>query len=328
MDKLQETAKLDQKNKKILIELEKDARQSNKQIAKKVGVNTDLVRYRINKLQEDGVIGWFLTFVNFARIGYTDYGIYITTQKLTKEKEKEFTDYFLNHKRISYLAKLGGKCDFVIGILASDILDFQDVLSGIMDKYGNYISNRDIAIRLHLFHFSKAYLLNKKESAGQMPHFGGKVQVEKIDKLDQQILSELATNARINVVDLAQKIKTPASTITLRIKKLKERNIIEGFFTVIRCQSYNYQNYLIHASLKNLTKQNENKFYGFCKQHPNITYLIKTVGKWDYEISVEVPDQQKFQEVLTELREQFSEIILNMESVILFKDLKYNLYPF
>ena len=325
---MQEITKLDQKNKRILLELEKDSRQSNKQIAKKVGVNTDLVRYRINKLQEDGVIGWFLSFVNFAKIGFTDYGIYITTQKLTKEKEKEFTDYFLNHKRISYFAKLGGKYDFVIGVLASDILDFQEVFSSIMDKYGNYISNRDIAIRLHLFHFSKAYLLNKKEATGKMPHFGGKVQVEKIDKLDQKILSELTTNARINVVDLAKKIKTPASTITLRIKKLKERNIIEGFFTFIHCQKYGYQNYLIHASLKNLTKQNENKFYGFCKQHQNITYLIKTVGKWDYEISIEVPDQQKFQEVLTELREHFSEIIVNMESVILFKDLKYNLYPF
>lgn len=325
---MQEVAKLDKKDKKILIELEKNARQSNKQIAKKVGVNTDLVRYRINRLQEEGVIGWFLSFVNFAKIGFMDYGIYITTQKLTKEKEKEFTNYFLNHKRVSYFAKLGGKYDFVMGILARDVMDFQQTLSEIMDKYGNYISNRDIAIRIHLFHFSKSYILNKRESTGKMPYFGGKVQVEKIDKLDEKILSELATNARVNVVDLAKKIKTPASTITLRIKRLKEKKTIEGFFTFIRCQKYGYQNYLIHVSLKNLTKQNENKFYGFCKQHPNITYLIKTVGKWDYEINVEVPDQQKFQEVFTELREQFSEIIVNMESVILFKDLKYNLYPF
>jgi DNA-binding Lrp family transcriptional regulator len=325
---MQNIIKLDKKDKKILIELEKDARQSNKQIAKKVGANTDLVRYRINKLQEEGVVGWFISFVNFAKIGFMDYGIYITAQKLTKEKEKEFSNYFFNHKRVSYFAKLGGKYDFVIGILASDVMDFQQTLSEIMDKYGDYISNRDIAIRVHLFHFSKSYILDKKESIGKMPQFGGKVQVEKLDKLDQQILSELAINARINVVDLAKKIKTPASTISLRIKKLKEKNIIEGFFTFIRCQKYGYQNYLIHVSLKNLTKQNENKFYGFCKQHQNITYLIKTVGKWDYEISVEVLDQQKFQEVFTELREQFSDIIVNMESIILFQDLKYNLYPF
>ncbi|MBS3137592.1 hypothetical protein J4232_04100 [Candidatus Woesearchaeota archaeon] len=114
----------------------------------------------------------------------------------------------------------------------------------------------------------------------------------------------------------------------IRIRKLKEKNIIEGFFTFIRCQIYGYQNYFILASLKNLTKQNEKKFFSFCEQHKNIVYLIKTVGKWDYEISVEVQNQVMFQEVFTELREQFSEIIMNMKSVLVFKDLKYNLYPF
>ena len=50
------------------------------------------MRYRINELQEDGVIGWFLSFVNFSKIGFTDCGIYITTQKLTKEKDKLLRD--------------------------------------------------------------------------------------------------------------------------------------------------------------------------------------------------------------------------------------------
>jgi DNA-binding Lrp family transcriptional regulator len=91
----QQVINLDKKDKKILIELEKDARQSNKQIAKKVGVHADLVRYRINRLEQNGVIGWFLTFVNFSKIGYTDYGIYIITQKLTKEIEKELIGYLM-----------------------------------------------------------------------------------------------------------------------------------------------------------------------------------------------------------------------------------------
>lgn len=319
---------IDKKDKKILLELEDNARQSNKQIAKKVGVNFDLVRYRINKLEEKNIIVWFLTIINFSKLGYTDYGIYLTTRNLTREKEKEFINYFMKHKRVSYFAKLGGKYDFVLGLLALDILDLQSILSEILEVYGDYILNKDIAIRIHLFYFSKSYLLDKKSKKAKMPHFGGRVELEEIDRLDQKILSILATNSRINIVEISRLVKTPSSTISSRIKKLEKRGIINGFITFTRCQSYGYQNFLIHISLKNLTKNNENKLYAFCNQNPNIVYMIKTIGKWDYEISVEVQNQEKFQEVFTELRENFSDILINMESVIIFKDLKYNLYPF
>ena len=320
--------KLDAKDRRILIELESDARQSNRSIAKKVGVNPDLIRRRIHRMEKEGVIGWFLTFVNFAKLGFTDYGVYITTQKLTKKRDEGFKDYLINHDKVSYVARLGGKYDFVIGILARDILEFHQILFEIFENWGEYISSRDIAIRVQLFHFSKSYLLKKQESPRKLPSFGGNVNVEELDSLDTRILSELATHARMNVVDLAKKIKSPLSTLALRVKKLKERGIIEGFFTSIRCQSYGYQNYLILATCRTFTKQQEHTLYTFCKQHQHITYLIKTVGKWDYEISVEVPDQERFQEVLTELREQFLETLANAESLLLFRELKYTLYPF
>src|SRR3989344_5957840 len=226
--------KLDQIDKKILIELESDARKSNRQIAKQLKLNPDLVRYRISKL-EPAI--WLLTFVNIAKIGYTDYGVFFTTNS------KEVVDRIKKHQNVSYLAKLGGKYDYVMGILARDILEFQQIV-------GEFDVVKDISVRVQLFHFSKSYLLNRKKAIVKMPAFGGRITVTQIDDL-------------------------------------------------------------------------EKKLFSFCQQHQYITYLIKTIGKWDYEISIEVPDQKKLQEILSEIRENFPEA--NLNSVILFEELKYNL---
>ncbi len=318
--------KLDVRDKKILQELERNARQSNRQIAKKVSVNPDLVRYRINNLQKEGVISHFLAYVNFAKLGLTDYGIFLSTQKLAKEKETEFVAFFERHPQVSYFAKTGGRYDFIVGVLARDILHFHETLSGMLDSLGEYIANKDIAIRVMLQHFPRKYMAEGTPSESAS-HFGGPTEICDLDGVDKHILKKIATNARIENTVIARELSVPLSTVALRIKKLQERGIINGFFVVICPQSYGFQEYDLMLSCKNMAKEDENKFCSFCKRHPNMTYLIKTVGRWNYEIGIEVPDQQSYQEVLSELRNRFSEFITATDFVIIFKTIKYTLYP-
>src|SRR3989338_3690340 len=300
--------KLDIKDKKIILELEKDCRQSNHQLGRKVGLSPDVVRYRINRLEKNEIIAWHLSFVNFAKLGYTDYGLYASTQHLTIEKEKRFIDYFQSHQHVSYLAKLGGKYDFIIGILAKNILDFDQILSEIMNKVGENISTKDISTRVALYHFPKSYLVGSREQH-KLPSFGGEITTALIDETDSKILKMLSTHARMDIITLAYQIKVPASTTALRIKKLQQKKIIEGFFSFTRCQNYSFQNHIIFLNLKNHSLKDEQKICSYCQQHPNIVYLIKTVGKWDYELSVEVQDLLFLQTILSELKEQFSEIL-------------------
>ena len=56
--------KLDLKDKKILYELDRNSRQSNKQIAKKVGLSEQVVGNRIRRLQEWGIIEYFFVKTN------------------------------------------------------------------------------------------------------------------------------------------------------------------------------------------------------------------------------------------------------------------------
>ena len=52
--------KIEDKDKKILYELDRNSRQSNKQIAKKGGLSEQVVGNRIRRLQEWGIIEYFI----------------------------------------------------------------------------------------------------------------------------------------------------------------------------------------------------------------------------------------------------------------------------
>ena len=56
--------KLDLKDRKILYELDLDARQPLTQIGKKVGLSKDVVSYRMKKLQDEGIIKNYYTVID------------------------------------------------------------------------------------------------------------------------------------------------------------------------------------------------------------------------------------------------------------------------
>ena len=64
---------MDKKDLRILSELDADARQSNNQIGRKIGLSKEVVKYRIDKLTKDGVILRFHTVINYFRLGIHKY---------------------------------------------------------------------------------------------------------------------------------------------------------------------------------------------------------------------------------------------------------------
>jgi len=54
-----------------------------------------------------------------------------------------------------------------------------------------------------------------------------------LDKLDLAILSELESNARIMITELARRLGSPTSTIRDRIQKLEEEEVIRGYTIII-----------------------------------------------------------------------------------------------
>ena len=76
---------LDKLDQKLLLELYKDARQSNAQIGKTLLCSKEVIQYRLKRLEENGIITKYIPIINFSRLGYTIYRLQI---KFTTKNQK------------------------------------------------------------------------------------------------------------------------------------------------------------------------------------------------------------------------------------------------
>ncbi|GAG44618.1 unnamed protein product [marine sediment metagenome] len=134
--------KLDAKDKKILEQLQRNARQSIAEIAKKTGLPRDVVVYRIKKLEQSKVIRAHHTLLNPQKLGYPLY-VYVlfSCYNIKPEEETKFINYLKNHKQIIYVAKNSGKYDFTIGVCAKDYKEFDEIIREIRQKFIDVIKD-------------------------------------------------------------------------------------------------------------------------------------------------------------------------------------------
>ena len=71
----------------------------------------------------------------------------------------------------------------------------------------------------------------------------------------------------------------------------------------------------------------EKELYNYLKTIPNITFLVKHIGRWRIGMEIETKDEQEFQEIFVDIRGKFSDIINDFESFPLFKDHAINYFP-
>ncbi|MBU2576437.1 MAG: Lrp/AsnC family transcriptional regulator [Nanoarchaeota archaeon] len=321
--------KLDIKDRKILFQLDLDARQSDKQIAKKVRLSRDSVRYRINKLVEEGYINYFMTLINTMKLGYDWYRTFFKFQNLTIKKEEEIINYL--KKKASWITKVEGMWDINTGIFCKDIYQFRNIINEFKLKYSKYIERFEVAIVTREWNYHKDYLLNRKQKTTEPQLMGfneqEKYEIEKIDKIDYKILQVLLKNARMKTVDIARKINSTEMIVRYRIRNLIKKGIILGFKPFLNVGKLGYQYFKVHFTLQNLTQEKKRQIFSYVHLHPNTIHTTELIGGDDLETEFQVKTNEEFYKYLEEMRIRFGSIIRDYRFMQYTQEYKFTYLP-
>ena len=317
--------KLDVKNMKILAELDENARQSNSQIGKKVGLSKEVVKYRIDKMIEQGVIIRFHTVINYFKLGIMKFKLYLRLTNVSKEKIEEIAKYFCKHKKTEWVVITTGKWDIIAGFLVPNVNEFDDEVQTVLNKYSSYIQEKAVTTTLYLVHHERGFL--RKSNFSSVVYHTTKDRQEKIDVVDKEIIKILANNARMPITEIANKLKTTPRTIQYRIKQLEKKNIFLAYKVHLdpRAMSRIFCKAIIYMA--NVTQEKLKRFIDSVSAIPEAVWPQKVMGTWDFEIDCEVEDYDKFQNIILSLKEKFPNIIKNHEFCIVSKEFKLDLYP-
>lgn len=321
--------KLDLKDRKILYELDLNARQSENEMAKKIGLSREAVRYRINKLQEKGYINYFMTILNTMKLGFEWYRTFFKFQNLTLEKEEEIINWLKKHA--SWITRIEGIWDLNTGIFCKNAYEYRDIINEFLLKYNEYILKYDVAIVTRMWHYHRDYLLDKKIKTSKYEMMGfnekDKYEYEKIDETDYKILSVLLKNARIKTVDIAREIKSTEIVVRYRIKKLLEKGIILGFRPFLDINKLGYIYFKVHFSLHNLNTEKKKLIFAFIHQHPNTVHTTELVGGDDIETEFQVKNNEELFTQIREFRRKFGDIIKDYYFMQYTKEYKFTYLP-
>jgi DNA-binding Lrp family transcriptional regulator len=211
-------------------------------------------------------------------------------------------------------------------VLTKSIREMNLLWKELIKIYVNYIDRKWLTIFTRVSYFPRVYLLEKKQNFDEYV-FITEPEESNLDEKDIELLKLLASDARISVLDLSQKLKLTPKTITSRIKELERKKIIIGYRTMFDLEKLGYQYFKLHINLHNTTEEKIKLFRGYVKSHPNIIYDNEVLGGDDLEIEIQATTLQKFREIVDEIKKQFSDIIKEYKHMTFYKEHKYLFFP-
>ena len=150
---------------------------------------------------------------------------------------------------------------------------------------------------------------------------------ENIDKIDNELLRLLANNARIPITEIAARLKTTSRVIQYRMRALEKKQIILAYkcqldarmMGNIFCKGIFY--------ISNITGGQLKSFISYCSSIKEAVWPQQVIGNWDFELDMEVQDYERSQEIISEVKNRFPDIVSNSEFCIVSKEYKFDLFP-
>lgn len=131
---------IDEKDKKILMILQKNGRSQLKEISNKVNLSIDSVHKRIKEMQRKGVFRSTI-LIDPRVIGYPLIAdIKIKLKNVSEEERQRFIKYMQGYDRCTELLATMGDYDFTCVLIAKDSNDLEKISTQIRQKFKEIIS--------------------------------------------------------------------------------------------------------------------------------------------------------------------------------------------
>lgn len=335
--------KIDLKDKKILATLAMNARLNPTEIGRIVGLSKDAVRYRINQLEKKGIIRGNVVVLNPSKVGYYLHTLMLKLENLSEKKENKIIEFFASHPFGVWFGNCSGQWDFVFQFIAKDIKHFDRIIQKIKSVCGENLKDYEDLIVFNLVKYvdlqddfyknlDLKFKFERKDSSFAKEIKKGKIEFDydkqmKLDLNDAKVLKVLSKNAAAQISDISKKTGIPRDTITNRIRKMINNNLIIAFNPIINITYLKYHLYIIFFHLVNLTEKKEKEFLNYLSAHPFVAYGGKTTGKYEAQIFLAVKSPMHMHEIITEFRKKFSDIIGGYDPLLVIKDYKYTFLP-
>ena len=300
---------------KILYELFLNSRQSTLSISKKTNINQSVIKYRIKKLEKSGVIQGYSIILNYRKIDYRLYRLYISLQFTSTVKEKEIIYFFQEKKNTWRIESSTGKYDIILTLLIKKPRELFYFYKEIMDRFSDHFKKITIYESYETFGF-RANTNMKKKSKNLDKNFQAYESYE-LDEPNKKILYFLNKNAKVPIIDLSKNLALSGPTVVSRIKKLIDDGVIENFSILINSEKVGFKRFLLRLSIVHYKKIDSIIQYFSLISY--VEEINKVIGEYHLEIILHTNTLEHFHAIIDDFRTKYSDEINDYDYFIISK---------
>ncbi|HIG98073.1 TPA: Lrp/AsnC family transcriptional regulator [Candidatus Woesearchaeota archaeon] len=311
--------KLDIKDRKILYQLDVDARQPVAQIAEKAGLSREVVNYRIKNMEKNGVIEGYYATIDVTKLGYFYCRIFMRCNAISQLQENEIVNYGLKYPTIGWVTAGHGKWNISFVAYVKSLAEFEKTYDDLRFNLGKYFQEHYVSMAFKIHHFRHNYLFGTDDNSQSV--LGEPFPPQKVDEEDLRIIKQLAKDARTPVVKLAESAGLKPGAVAMRIKRLVKNRVIIGFRPKINIALLGYEHCKVFLMFKNITPLKRTEIVAYLRYHPNVIYITKAFGIADLEFEVIVKGKNELYEFMQKFLSHFSGFIADYESIFYYREL-------
>jgi Lrp/AsnC family leucine-responsive transcriptional regulator len=326
---------MDELDRNILFELDRNSRLTFSEIARNLSIPHDTVRYRVRSLEDRKIVNKFHTAVDTSKLGYLMYEMFIKLFTSSEEKFQKLVKFLIKKPFVTWVARTEGGYDLGIAFRINNPAILSDFVDELLEHYGELIIKKSLQANITCDYLGRGYLLGEKQlvkrkvKKAYIPHYSsGPIIPIQLERIDELILKKLGESSRHSAAEIsrylaANGIVLSSESVSIRITKLENERIINGYTLALNHSRMNQIHYKVFLYLNQVERQRIQEFLDSCRNSLNVSYLVKSLGEWEYELDIEVPDVTTYRKTMLRITEKHPGIIKDYVSIILTEILKY-----
>ena len=260
--------------------------------------------------------------INLAKLNIVQFKICLALQYLKEEQLNTIIEKLKKNNYVKWIVSSRGNWNLILSLETDSLEKIDNLKNNILELFKGAIREKSLSILVEAETYTRNYLLDEKNLTSSRVIMK-KGSVVKLDEVDSTILKELTKNARIALVDLAEKLKSTPRIINYRIKQLEKKQIILGYKIAINYEKIGIKFYKLFIYLGKPKEERIKSLVNYFFTHKNIIHNVRVIGNWDFEPEIEVYSEEEFDNILTELKEEFSDLIQKIDIVTIKKEYKF-----
>jgi Lrp/AsnC family transcriptional regulator, leucine-responsive regulatory protein len=310
--------------KSIIEALDENPLVHQSRISKILKIPQQTINYRINKLLSEKVISQFATIIDYMLLGYKQIHIFFKTVSVL-DREDEIIEYFKNHPKIWWAAKVGSSYDILVELVIKEFSEIEDFIEELNNRFAGVFQDTIVLLVTKHEIYNHPFLAENKKNLKK--RFCIELCSDKpteVDSLDVEILSLIKNNCRYPMAKLSTELSHSSATIKDRIKKLERTGIIKGYrlFHGIKKKSA----FIGLMTYREFSREKEKKLISDIYMMNEFTHYWKTIGRYNMIVHARCEDYEEFYNLVRKLRKR-NKIIKDYILVPVFKDIRVDTFP-